>query len=284
LVDGRLRLPTTAVKPRHRRRGLPRIGAGVWRLGGYTLFAMAVAGVIAAALRGHLPPPPADLAARFGATATRLAGFAVTEVLIEGRQRADRDQVVAAIGIELGQSLFAFEPEEARARLEAIGWIEHAIVERRLPDTVHVKLTERKPIALWQHDGEVRLIDAKGAVILPEATLAYAKLPLVVGADAAPHAESLLLTLAAEPALAQRVQAAVRVGGRRWNLIMDKGIEVRLPEDEPDVAWGRLAQAERDHRLLARDVRAIDLRLPDRMILRPGTPTHERPHAVANRS
>jgi cell division protein FtsQ len=71
-----------------------------------------------------------------------------------------------------------------------------------------------------------------------------------------------------QPELMVRVRAAVRVGGRRWNLRLDNGIDVRLPEDDPEQAWARLAEYERRHRILARDVRVLDLRLPDRLIVR----------------
>ena len=60
----------------------------------------------------------------------------------------------------------------------------------------------------------------------------------------------------------------VRVGGRRWDLRMKNGITVRLPEQNVDRAWARLAEAEHRQKLLRRDVILIDLRLGDRMVVR----------------
>jgi len=74
--------------------------------------------------------------------------------------------------------------------------------------------------------------------------------------------------LATEPELAKRVNAAVRVGGRRWNLKMDNGIEIQLPEQNPGAAWAQLAKLERSSNLLARNVETVDLRLPDRLVVR----------------
>ena len=73
-----------------------------------------------------------------------------------------------------------------------------------------------------------------------------------------------------EPRLARQVISAVRVGKRRWNVEFRNGIQVRLPEADPHSAWRRLARLDARHQLLARDVRMIDMRLPDRLILRPG--------------
>ncbi|HEX9836247.1 MAG TPA: cell division protein FtsQ/DivIB, partial [Alphaproteobacteria bacterium] len=70
-----------------------------------------------------------------------------------------------------------------------------------------------------------------------------------------------------EPDLAGRVRAAVRVGQRRWNVKLDGGIDVRLPEENAAAAWAKLGDLERKHSILSRDVEAVDLRLPDRLIV-----------------
>jgi cell division protein FtsQ len=143
-----------------------------------------------------------------------------------------------------------------------------AVIERRLPDTLYVRLVERKPLALWQHGGTLDLIDREGAVI-PVARLdRFVKLPMVVGEGAASHAAELLEMLASEPDLAARVSAAIRVGERRWNLRIDNTIDVLLPPDETASAWSQLAGLERSSAILKREVLTIDLRLPDRLVLR----------------
>ena len=86
--------------------------------------------------------------------------------------------------------------------------------------------------------------------------------------------------LASEPELAARVTAAIRVGGRRWNLRIDDIIDVLLPEESAETAWSRLAELERANALLKRDVQTVDLRLPDRLVLRVnGAPPRETPPA-----
>jgi cell division protein FtsQ len=71
-----------------------------------------------------------------------------------------------------------------------------------------------------------------------------------------------------EPELRTRVSTAVRVHDRRWNLRLDDSIDVRLPEQNAAAAWAELARAQRDHGVLGRDVAVIDLRLPDRLVVR----------------
>ncbi len=151
-----------------------------------------------------------------------------------------------------------------------------ASIERRLPGTLFVHLVERHPLAVWQHDGKQELIDRDGAVIPVKDLSRFAKLPTVVGGDQARHgAAALLDMLASEPDLAARVTAAIRVDDRRWNLRIDNAIDVMLPEDDAAGAWARLAKLERDNRLLQRDVQIVDMRLPDRLVMRVNDPAKE---------
>jgi len=194
-------------------------------------------------------------------------GLAVRTVLVEGRGETRRAAVLAALAVKRGEPLLAFDPAAAKARLERLGWVREAAVERRFPGTIAVRLVERRPLALWQREGKLALIDDTGTVITDRDLGRFADLPIVVGDDAARQAPALLAMLASEPQLKAHVTAAVRVSGRRWNLRLDNGIAVRLPEQRPEAAWTRLADLDRTYGLLKRDVIAIDLRLSDRLIL-----------------
>lgn len=202
------------------------------------------------------------------------AGFVVRQVTAEGRVETSRADLLAALGVRRGEPILALDPDAARRRIEKLPWVRAASVERRLPDTVRVRILERHPMAWWQRDHKLVLIDRTGEPIPVSAPPGYHDLIVLVGADAPQHAAELLAMLKREPDLARHVTAAVRVGGRRWNVRLDGNIDVRLPEDDPAGAWTRLAEAERRHRILARDIDAIDLRLPDRLIVetrsRPG--------------
>jgi cell division protein FtsQ len=168
----------------------------------------------------------------------------------------------------------AFSPRDARERIESLPWVASAAVERRLPDTVTITIVERMPIALWQHNERISLIDAQGANLGAVAIETAPDLPLVVGGDAPQHAAELLAMLAEHPAIARRVQASNWIGSRRWDLKLDNGVEVRLPETGAAEALAQLADAEASSRLLERDVSQIDLRLAGKMIVRL---THETP-------
>ena len=194
-------------------------------------------------------------------------GLALREVTLWGREWTPRAELLAALEVRRGEPILSLDLASARARLEAIGWIESATVARRLPAFIEIRIVERKPLALWQRRGKLVLISDQGAVITAAGLERFRDLPIVVGEDAPDHAAALIEILNREPTLMARVEAAIRVGGRRWNLRFRSGLEVRLPEGAEAEAWRRLAGLERDHRILGRELVAIDLRLPDRLIV-----------------
>lgn len=201
--------------------------------------------------------------------ASAALGLTVREVLVTGRERTPRAALLEALDVERGAPLVSIDPVAARRRLEALGWVRDATVERRFPDTVFVRLGERTPLALWQRQGKLVVVDPEGVVIDGAEARKFARLPLIVGDDAPAHAADLLAVMASEPVLRERVAAAIRVGGRRWNLRLADGIDVQLPEEGIAEAWRRLAEYDRSHSLLAREIAGVDLRLPDRLVLRP---------------
>ena len=196
------------------------------------------------------------------------AGLRVADVVVSGRNRADAKEILAALDLERGSPILGVDIDEARARIESMGWVQTAEIARRLPDVIYVRVTEREPLALWQHNNRTVLIDRDGHTIQQSDLDSFAGFPLVVGEGAPAVAGELIDLLRAYPAVAKATEAAVRVSDRRWNLRLHSGIDVRLPEEKLAVALERLEEYQREHDLFDRDVVAVDLRVPDRLIVR----------------
>ena len=198
-------------------------------------------------------------------------GFQVNEILVIGRKETSVKILRKAIMLERGAPILAFDLIAARTRVESLPWVRRATVERMLPDTILLSIEERKPLAIWQHRGKFTLIDEQGEVILRKGIGRFNDLLIVVGKNAPVQTAQLLTTLKTQPALRSMVKAAVWVGERRWNLRLTGEIDVHLPEGDPIAAWTRLAEYEKAHKLLEHDVQILDLRIPDRLIIRKST-------------
>jgi cell division protein FtsQ len=263
-----------------RRRGLAKPAA----LG---LLGMAALGAVGVGL--YLADPAGrvqavvDNAAALGAA----VGWELQEVVVEGRRNTPPDLIRAALDMERGDPMLSFAPAEAKARLQTIAWVQSAHVERRLPGTIYVRLVERTPFAIWQNQGRFVIVDRAGKVVETQALDAFGQLPLIVGPGADTTAAPVYDLLAAHREVLRRTQALVRIGERRWNLKLHNGTEVLLPEGQEAPALHRLAELHQRHALLDRPLVAIDMRMPDRLVLRqppaPEPPPQQQRRAGGNR-
>lgn len=195
-------------------------------------------------------------------------GFKVKDILVVGRRETTQKEIFSAIGLVRGAPILAFDLEAAKARVEALPWINKTSLERMLPNTILLRVEERKPMAIWQHKGQFTLIDRQGKIILRKGLERFSDLLVVVGKGAPEHASDLIEIIKTQPQLQNLVKAAVRVGRRRWNIRLAGGIDIRLPEQEPVKAWKRLAEFEQKYKLLAGDIKILDMRQADRLIVR----------------
>jgi cell division protein FtsQ len=262
-------------RSQRRRRVVPWWRTRLALVGGYGLGLLAIAGSAWWVWTAEVPQRLArqSLAAMIASSAD--FGLIVNEVFVIGRHETPREHLLEALGAERGSAILGLDIVAARARLLALPWIAEASVERLLPDMIVVRITERKPLALWQNHAQFALIDTDGEVIQRNDLDRFADLLIVVGDDAPREAEALVDILEQQPELRDQVKAAIRIGGRRWNLRLANGIDVRLPEENPENAWARLAEYERTHQVLQRDIQVLDLRFTDQLIVRRNTRTEE---------
>jgi cell division protein FtsQ len=201
--------------------------------------------------------------------ASAAMGFEINDITVEGRKRTQASDLLVAVDAQQGGAIFALDLDEMHARIEALPWVQQAVVLRRLPNILHVKLTERDPFALYQENQKKALIDRNGVVITRQHLRAFEHLPTFSGEGSTLRASDLMDQLKDYPVLRNRMVAAHWTGGRRWTVRLDHGGKVLLPEGNIEGALNRLMQLEKDRRILAFENQAIDLRLPDRVLLRP---------------
>ncbi len=196
------------------------------------------------------------------------AGFAVKNIMVDGRHHTDVATLKAMLNLEKGDPIFALKPREAKAMIEKLSWVKSAHVERRLPDTIYIKLEERTPLALWQRNKRLSVVDAEGVVLTDQNLNEFKNLTIVIGDEAPKHAAELLSMLAAEPAIEERVEAATLISGRRWDLKLKSGADVKLPEEEMGLALRKLAINHEEENILDKDVLSIDVREEGRITVR----------------
>lgn len=201
-------------------------------------------------------------------------GFTLDEILVVGRTETEREAVMQALGVRRGEPILSIDLAEAKQRLEELPWVSGASIERRLPGILYISLSERQPMAIWQHDRHFTVIDRAGRPLADAVELARRgnqridTLPQVIGANAPQQVQTLLTALDRVPNIRPRVTSASWISDRRWNLQLDNGVTIKLPEGAGmAMALRQLAELDASGRVLDRDIVAIDLRQPDRAVL-----------------
>ncbi len=195
------------------------------------------------------------------------AGFVVREVTVEGRRRTARAELVAAVGLKTGDMIFARPVADIRRDVETLPWVRRADVRRRLPDAIFIRIEERRPFARWQVDGKLYLIDREGVVIGP-LKRKRGDLPLLVGRGAPERVDEVLSLNRKAPLAGRRITAAVLIRGRRWDVELDNGVLIKLPEEGMAAAWRKFAAIVNEGRMPLENIAEIDLRIRGRLFAR----------------
>jgi len=195
-------------------------------------------------------------------------GFALQDVILYGRHNTEKQNILKKTKFKYGQSIFRINLEDIKKDIEAIGWVKSVTIERFLPNRINIKITERKPIAIWQYNKKLNLIDKDGIVISNKNIHKFSYLKTVVGENANLKAIDFLKLITADKTMSQIVVAGVYISNRRWNLIILDKITVKLPYNEPKEAWQALGRYARKNNLLARPISVIDMRVPKKIFIK----------------
>jgi len=199
-------------------------------------------------------------------------GLSLRRVRITGASDEATPAIRRALDLEAGQAITGLDLDDLRTRVQTVGWVKEARVVRLLPDTLIVEVVEHDRLAVWQTGGQTYVIDARGRAIPGADAGRYPQLPLVVGKGADSAAADLLPLLAQRPRLSGRIDAMVRVDERRWDLRLKDGSLIQLPAVDQESALIRLDALDQRDRLLDLGFARVDLRTPDTIAVRPGTP------------
>lgn len=207
---------------------------------------------------------------------SRDAGLVLQKLSITGANKTTVADIRQVLDVDMGMPLVAMDLDSLRTRIESLKWVQSVKLRRQFPDTLMIDLIERKPAALWQHQGVVTLVDRMGVSITREKLADYADFLLIVGENAHKNYAEIMSILDSQPALKAKVQSAIYIGNRRWDIVFGTGMRLRLPEIDstekgqgrysafdPKTAQGafaRFARLEAEYQILSREIAVVDLR------------------------
>ncbi len=231
----------------------------------------AVVGALAWSV-GSDPAVVAAVSSRYAALSEAIATrpeFALTRIEVTGADPALAEAVEAATGLTLPLSSLGLDLKAVQKRLEEVDAVARADVRAAGGGALRIDIVPRVPAILHRLDGTLTVLDDSGARVKAAASREdFPDLPLIAGEGAEAHVPEALQLLRIASAIAPRIRGLVRVGNRRWDLMLDRDQVVMLPEENAAAALARVMALDTAEDILARDVTAVDLRDGRRPILR----------------
>jgi cell division protein FtsQ len=188
-------------------------------------------------------------------------GFHLSKVIVEGHSNLSQEDVYSFIDYSDKNFILDLNLCLISQKVLAHPWVKRCVVRRSLPDTLHIKVVERTPIAIWQYQYRYHLIDRDGECINLESfdLVKFADLINVVGKGANLYADQLIKDMSHDSFLKEKVKIAVRYGERRWDIFLNE-ILIKMPEKNFIKAWNYLAAMHTKGKLLDCGIKTIDLR------------------------
>lgn len=195
--------------------------------------------------------------------------FLVTRMEIPGVSADLAEAIREASFVTLPVNSLDVDVNAVRARVEALAAVERARV-RALPDgALEIRAIERIPVVVWRSATGLQLLDHGGVRVAEiDSRLRRIDLPLIAGEGAADQVSEALALLAEAGPAAARIRGLVRVGERRWDVVLDRDQVIRLPAEAPLAALRRVMALHAAEELLARDLTIVDMRDPQRPMVR----------------
>ncbi len=205
-------------------------------------------------------------------------GFKIDDIVITGRDKTAKQDILNALQLSRETNILNLDLRDLQQKVEQLPWVRHAVVKRRFfPNIIQIDIRERQMQSIWQLDHKFRPIDGEGNVIEADYTPDHPIL-LIVGEGAPENITALMKSITDDQNIFERIKVANYISGRRWNIVLDdveNGITVKLPEKHIDEAWKKLLKLNTTQGLLKRKLTIIDLRFPNKVIVKLGKMTPE---------
>ncbi|WP_170532759.1 MULTISPECIES: cell division protein FtsQ/DivIB [Ruegeria] len=195
--------------------------------------------------------------------------FMVNLMAIDGAGTNLSEDIREVVPLDFPISSWDLDVEQIRDTITGLDPVKSASVRVRPGGILQVDVEERQPVIVWRTRRGIELLDETGAHVERIASRKeHTNLPLIAGKGADAHVAEALQLVTTARSLGGRVRGLVRIGERRWDLVLDRGQRIMLPTERPVRALERVLAVNEVQDLLERDVAVVDMRLGQRPTIR----------------
>lgn len=203
-------------------------------------------------------------------SSTEKVGFYLKDVVVFGRYRTKKEEILKKINAEHGRSIFKYNVDSVKSKIEEIEWVKTAIVKRNLCGALYVHIIEKEPIAIYYDKKQDKfiLVDNFGDLINQPIANCFRGLPIITGEKSYEKIPKFLEKINKFKNVRTNLTALACVNGRRWNLKLNNSVEVKMPEENLDETLKIVDILIEQGKISSGDIKAIDLRLNEKIIIK----------------
>ena len=194
-------------------------------------------------------------------------GFEIKNILISGTHNLSQDYLRNIIKTQNHINIFNVNLHRIYNKIIQNSWVEETYVERILPDTIKIKVLEKKPIAIWQNHKGNKVITINGDVISHANVKKFKNsFPIIKGEKSKENISTILKILETNKNFAKNIWSLTFINQRRWDLHFNQGLIVRLPSQDVIKAWQKIIKLQTNYNILNLRLTEIDLRNPEQIL------------------
>ena len=194
-------------------------------------------------------------------------GFEIKNILISGTHNLSQDYLRNIINTQNHINILNVNLHSIYNQIIQNSWVEETYVERILPDTIKIKVLEKKPIAIWQNHKGNKLITINGDVISHANVNKFKNsFPIIKGEKSKENISTILKILETNKNFAKNIWSLTFINQRRWDLHFNQGLIVRLPSQDVIKAWQKIIKLQTNYNILNLRLTEIDLRNPEQIL------------------
>ena len=198
--------------------------------------------------------------------------FMIKVASIDGSSDELANEIREILPLDFPVSYFDLDIKYLHKVVNEIPAVASAAIKISVGGVLQINVTEKSPAFIWRKDNVMSVIDETGSFIrIANSRVDYPKLPLVVGEAANLVVSEISSLMQANEYFKDHVRAFIRVGERRWDLILENNVRIMLPQREFLAAFDRLMLMDEAGSLLSGRLSNIDMRLVVRPTVRVDT-------------
>ena len=198
--------------------------------------------------------------------------FMIKVASIDGSSDELANEIREILPLDFPVSYFDLDIKYLHKVVNEIPAVASAAIKISAGGVMQINVAEKSPSFIWRKDNIMSVIDETGSFIrIANSRVDYPKLPLVVGEAADLAVSEISSLMQANEYFKDHVRAFIRVGERRWDLILENNVRIMLPQREFLAAFDRLLLMNEAGSLLSGRLSNIDMRLVVRPTVRVDT-------------